>query len=292
MAELSISGKPLAVSPLKVSQAMGAALAFLGLARAMPLEHGARGCTSLSKLFFMRHFREPIALQTTAMEQLTTILGADDNVVEALHTVCTRERPEVIGLINTGLAETQGADIPSTLRVFRDAHPEFADVAIVPVSASDQGGGLEVGFAAAVEAIIDTLLPMSRPAPGRLPTVNVLASPMLTPGDIEAIREWIEAFGLRALVLPDLAASLDGHLIEAGFFRPHLWRHRPFRRGGDGVIGGDASDRAVLGPCRQRDEGSYRHRRLPLSAPDGARCLRRLYRRDADDRRRAGPRPD
>ena len=217
MAQVNLSQKPLTVSPLKVSPAMGASLAILGLDRAMPVEHGARGCTALSKLFFMRHFREPIALQTTAMEQLTTILGADDNVVEALRTVCVKERPEIIGLIATGLAETQGADIPRTLHAFRLAHPEFADIAIVPVSAPDSGGGLESGYATTVEAIIDTLVPMERPVGGRLGVVNVLASPMLTTGDIEAIREWIEAFKLKALVLPDLAASLDGHLIDAGY---------------------------------------------------------------------------
>ena len=75
MAEITSRGKALTVNPLKISQPVGASLAFLGLARAMPLEHGARGCTSFNKLFFMRHFREPIALQTTAMEQVVTILG-------------------------------------------------------------------------------------------------------------------------------------------------------------------------------------------------------------------------
>lgn len=217
MAEVTLTGKPLAISPLKVSPAMGASLALLGLDRAMPLEHGARGCTALSKLFFMRHFREPIALQTTAMEQLTTILGADENVVEALRTVCAKDRPDVIGLISTSLAETQGADLPRTLQAFRDAYPQFADVSVVPVNAPDSGGGLETGYAAALEAIIDTLVPSERAIAGRPRVVNVLASPMLTTGDIEAIREWIEAFGLQALILPDLASSLDGHLIEAGY---------------------------------------------------------------------------
>ncbi|MDR1934106.1 MAG: nitrogenase iron-molybdenum cofactor biosynthesis protein NifN, partial [Candidatus Accumulibacter sp.] len=32
-----------------------------------------------------------------------------------------------------------------------------------------------------------------------------------------AIREWVEAFGLRPVVLPDLADSLDGHLVAAEF---------------------------------------------------------------------------
>jgi nitrogenase molybdenum-iron protein NifN len=44
--------------------------------------------------------------------------------------------------------------------------------------------------------------------------INVLAGSFLTPGDIEHIKELIEAFGLRPLVLPDIADSLDGHLAE------------------------------------------------------------------------------
>jgi nitrogenase molybdenum-iron protein alpha/beta subunit len=44
--------------------------------------------------------------------------------------------------------------------------------------------------------------------------VNVLAGSMLTPGDLEHIKELIEAFGLRAVVLPDISDSLDGHLTE------------------------------------------------------------------------------
>jgi nitrogenase molybdenum-iron protein NifN len=45
--------------------------------------------------------------------------------------------------------------------------------------------------------------------------VNVLCASMLTPGDTEAIKEWIEAFGLRPVLLPDIGDSLDGHLVDA-----------------------------------------------------------------------------
>ena len=217
MAQVVLPTKAAAVSPLKVSQAMGASLAFLGLERAMPLEHGARGCTALSKLFFMRHFREPIALQTTAMEEFTTILGADDNVVEALRTICVKDQPGVIGLISTGLAETQGADVPRTLQEFRTVCPQFAHVAVVPVSAPDTPGCLETGYAIAVTAIIEALVTAAAPVACRPRQVNLLASPMLTTGDVEAVREWIEAFDLHPVVLPDLASSLDGHLIEEGY---------------------------------------------------------------------------
>jgi nitrogenase molybdenum-iron protein NifN len=217
MAEIVLPTKALAVNPLKAAQPIGASLAFLGLADAMPLEHGARGCTSFNKLFFMRHFREPIALQTTAMEQTTVVLGADASVVEALATICEKNKPAVIGLITTGLSETLGADVPRTIEAFRAGFPHHDGVAIIPVGATDTLGCLETGFALALEAIIAALVPASPSKLRRPRQVNVLASAMLTPGDVEAIKDWVAAFGLTPIVLPDIADSLDGHMIEDGF---------------------------------------------------------------------------
>src|ERR1035438_331940 len=44
--------------------------------------------------------------------------------------------------------------------------------------------------------------------------LNVLPGSHLTPGDLEELREIIEAFGLHPLFLPDLSGSLDGHIPE------------------------------------------------------------------------------
>ncbi|HMT81466.1 MAG TPA: nitrogenase iron-molybdenum cofactor biosynthesis protein NifN, partial [Azonexus sp.] len=215
MAEIVHSKKALAVNPLKVSQPIGASLAFLGLNRCLPLMHGSQGCTAFGKVFFVRHFREPIPLQTTAMDQVSSIMGADDNVIEALCTLSDKSKPDIIGLVTTGLSETQGTDIRRSVRDFRVAHPEFAHVAVVPVNTPDYVGCLESGYALAIESLIDTLVPESSCVGRRPKQVNVLASAMLTPGDIEAIKEWIEAFGLRPIVVPDIGDSLDGHLVEA-----------------------------------------------------------------------------
>lgn len=215
MAEIIQSKKALAVNPLKVSQPVGASLAFLGLARSLPLMHGSQGCTAFGKVFFVRHFREPIPLQTTAMDQVSTIMGADENIIEALRTLSDKSKPDIIGLVTTGLSETQGTDILRAVKDFRAAHPEFAHVAVVPVNTPDYVGCLESGYALAIESLIATLVPESRSAGKRPKQVNVLASAMLTPGDIEAIKEWVEAFGLRPVVVPDIGDSLDGHLVEA-----------------------------------------------------------------------------
>jgi nitrogenase molybdenum-iron protein NifN len=215
MAEIIQSKKALAVNPLKVSQPIGASLAFLGLNRSLPLMHGSQGCTAFGKVFFVRHFREPIPLQTTAMDQVSTIMGADENIIEALRTLSDKSKPDIIGLVTTGLSETQGTDILRAVKDFRAAHPEFDHVAVVPVNTPDYVGCLESGYALAIESLIETLVPESQCAGKRPKQVNVLASGMLTPGDIEAIKEWVEAFGLRPVVVPDIGDSLDGHLVEA-----------------------------------------------------------------------------
>lgn len=217
MAEIIRSTKALAVNPLKVSQPVGASLAFLGINRSLPLMHGSQGCTAFGKVFFVRHFREPIPLQTTAMDQVSTIMGADENIVEALRTLCDKSKPELIGLVTTGLSETQGTDIHRAVKEFRATYPQFDHIAVVPVNTPDYLGCLETGYALAVEASLATLVPESQSAGKRPKQVNVLASSMLTPGDIEGIKEWIESFGLRPLVIPDIGDSLDGHLTEAEF---------------------------------------------------------------------------
>jgi nitrogenase molybdenum-iron protein NifN len=217
MAEILKRTKPLAVSPLKVSQPVGASLAFLGLRRAIPMMHGSQGCTAFGKVFFVRHFREPIPLQTTAMDQMSSIMGADDNVVEGLKTICEKSQPEIIGLPTTGLSETQGSDIRRLVKRFREEHPQYSDVAVVPVNTPDYAGSLESGFALAIEAIVDCMVPETRHVGRRRRQINVLASSALTPGDVEILKDWIEAFGLRPVVLPDIGDSLDGHLVDGEF---------------------------------------------------------------------------
>jgi nitrogenase molybdenum-iron protein NifN len=215
MAEILKRSKPLAVNPLKASQPTGAALAFLGLKNCIPMLHGSQGCTAFGKVFFVRHFREPIPLQTTAMDQVSSIMSADENVIEGLRVICEKNKPDVIGLPTTGLSETQGVDIKRLVREFREQHPQFAATTVVPVNTPDFSGCLETGFALALEAIIDVMVQESALAGRRKKQVNVLCASMLTPGDTEAIKEWIEAFGLRPVLLPDIGDSLDGHLVDA-----------------------------------------------------------------------------
>ena len=228
MPEIIKRKKPLSVSPLKTSQTVGGALAFLGIARSMPLMHGSQGCTAFAKVFFVRHFREPVPLQTTAMDQVSSVMGADGNVTEALKTICEKSNPSIIGLVTTGLAETQGADIKRGVWDFRQKYPQYEKTAVVAVNTPDFSGSFESGFALAVKGIIDELVPDDKTRKGlRQRQVNVLCGANLTPGDLEFVAESIESFGLRPLMIPDLSGSLDGHLDDSP--------HNPLTTGGVSV---------------------------------------------------------
>jgi len=214
MAEILKRNKALAVNPLKASQPVGASLAFLGINRAIPMMHGSQGCTAFGKVYFVRHFREPIPLQTTAMDQVSTVMSADENVILGLKAICEKSKPALIGLPTTGLSETQGTDIKRLVKDFYAAHPEFAHIPVIPVNTPDFTGCLESGYALAVKAVLAVLAEPGNNVGKRKRQVNVLAGSFLTPGDVEHIKEMIEAFGLRPLVLPDIGDSLDGHLTE------------------------------------------------------------------------------
>ncbi|MGK7926478.1 MAG: nitrogenase iron-molybdenum cofactor biosynthesis protein NifN [Spirulina sp.] len=209
--------KSVAVNPLKLSSPLGASLAFLGLKGTVPLFHGSQGCTAFAKVILVRHFREAIPLATTAMTEVSTILGGEENIEQAILTLVEKANPEMICLLTTGLTETRGDDMQGILRTFRQKHPELDSLPIIFVSTPDYKGSLQDGYAAAIaetvavefasEGVNNTLLPGQT-------QVTILAGPSLSPGDVEEVKEMVREFGLTPLCLPDLSGSLDGHLDD------------------------------------------------------------------------------
>jgi nitrogenase molybdenum-iron protein NifN len=212
MAFVKSSTKACSINPLKMSQPLGASYAFLGMNRCMPVMHGSQGCTSFGLVLLVRHFREAIPLQTTAMTEVTSILGGFQNVEKAIINIHGRARPDLIAICSTGLTETKGDDVDAYLKIIRQGHPELAGTELVYASTPDYIGAFQDGWASAVLAMIRAL---AVPAPIKTATqVNLLPGCHLTPADIEEVREIIESFGLSAIVLPDVSGSLDGHIPD------------------------------------------------------------------------------
>ncbi|RRH94534.1 nitrogenase iron-molybdenum cofactor biosynthesis protein NifN [Mesorhizobium tamadayense] len=210
MARILPQNKAAAVNPLKSSQPLGAALAFLGIDGAMPLFHGSQGCTSFALVLFVRHFKETIPLQTTAMDEVTTILGGADNLEEAILNLKTRTQPKLIGICTTALVETRGEDSAGDIAAIKlKRAEEIAGTEIVLANTPDFSGAVEEGWAKAVTAMIEGI---TRPGErARQPKkVAILPGCHLTVADIEHLSEMVESFGLEPVILPDISGSLDG----------------------------------------------------------------------------------
>ncbi|MBV6342151.1 nitrogenase iron-molybdenum cofactor biosynthesis protein NifN, partial [Candidatus Magnetobacterium casense] len=195
------------INPLKHSMSIGAAMAMQGIDRAVPLIHGAQGCTFLAKVLLTKHFREPIALASTKLFAEDVIMGSDDNLVKAAGELAQRQQPDVIGILSSGLTEIKGDDHKATIKALQMKH---SGSLFVYVSTPDFQGGLEDGYRAAIEAVVDSLSleGCSSGTAGKL-QVNVIAGHFLTPADFTELRDMIESFGLHPIFLPDLSA-LDG----------------------------------------------------------------------------------
>ncbi|UQR64975.1 nitrogenase iron-molybdenum cofactor biosynthesis protein NifN [Bradyrhizobium sp. C-145] len=207
--------KACAVNPLKMSQPIGGAFAFMGLRGAMPLLHGSQGCTSFGLTLFVRHFKEAVPLQTTAMSEVATVLGGYENLEQAILNIYNRAKPQIIGICSTGVTETNGDDVDAYLKLIRSKHPQLAKLPLVYVSTPDFKGAFQDGWEKAVARIVEVLVEGPNANGLRDPSkVNVLPGCHLTPGDLDELRVVLEDFGLCPSFLPDLAGSLDGHIPD------------------------------------------------------------------------------
>jgi nitrogenase molybdenum-iron protein NifN len=188
---------------------MGAAMAFLGIDGALPILHGSQGCTSFALVLLVRHFKHMVPLQTTAMDQIATVVGGADFVEKALVKLKARTWPRLIGICTTAVAETRDEDVAGDIFIAKGTRPrERIDTEVVLARTPDFAGAVEEGWSKAVTAMIDEItLPGTQ---DRDPAkVVILPGSNMTVADVEHLRETVESFGLTPLILPDLSGGPD-----------------------------------------------------------------------------------
>lgn len=215
MAASVAPARSVSVNPLKSSAPLGAAMAFLGVAESIPLFHGSQGCTAFALVLMVRHYKETIPIQTTAMNEVSTILGGADHMEEALLNLKSRVKPRLIGVCTTALVETRGEDFAGDLALIRKRRAEeLAGTEVVFASTPDFTGALEEGWSKAVTAMIESLVHPIEDEPISARQVNILPGVHLTPADIDHVRALCDAFGLAPIILPDISESLAGSVPE------------------------------------------------------------------------------
>jgi len=206
-----VPAKVATVNPQKNSPALGATLAYLGVDGMLGLLHGAQGCSTFIRLQLSRHFKESVALNSTAMSEDTAIFGGWKNLKQGVVRVIEKFQPAVVGVMTSGLTETMGDDVRAALAQLRTERPDLDATPVVWASTPDYCGSLQEGYAAAVEALVTTLAEGGERIPDQ---VNLLPGAHLTPADVEELTGIVEAFGFRAITIPDTANALDGHVDD------------------------------------------------------------------------------
>ncbi|MBY3213907.1 nitrogenase iron-molybdenum cofactor biosynthesis protein NifN [Rhizobium laguerreae] len=214
MARVVSQTKSAAVNPLKSSQPLGAAFAFLGIDGAIPLLHGSQGCTSFALALLVRHFNEAIPLQTTAMNEAAIIVGGADRLEEAILSLKARTRPRLIGICTTASVEARDEDVAGDVEnIKRRRAIELVGTEVVVANTPDFDGAIEEGWSKAVTAVIEAIAQPNNHY--RNPRkIAILPGWNLTAADIEHLRETAVSFGLDPVILPDISGALDGSIPE------------------------------------------------------------------------------
>ncbi|MHB8840394.1 MAG: nitrogenase component 1 [Candidatus Aquicultor sp.] len=176
---------------------------------ALPVIHGAQGCSFLAKVLLTKHFREPISLASTKLLTEDVVMGDEETLANVVKGFADKNDPDVIAIISSGLSEVKGDDVSSVIK--NKITSSRSKPAIIHIPTVDYRGGLEDGYAKAVEGLLilagNIVFPVSEQQAKK--QVNVLAGPHLTPADFTELREIIESFDLHPIFLPDLSC-LDG----------------------------------------------------------------------------------
>ena len=143
---------------------------------------------------------EAIPLQTTAMNEVTTILGGMDNIEQALLNIHERAKPALIGICLDRPDRDQGR----RRRRLSQADPRRS---IPELGRHRARLCLDAGLRRRVPGRLGqggdarSSRQLAEPRADAIAgQVNVLPGSHLTPGDIEELREIVEAFGLQPII--------------------------------------------------------------------------------------------
>ncbi len=188
----------------KLCSPLGAALVFRGIKAAVPFLHGSQGCSTYIRRYVISHFKEPMDIASSNFNEETAVFGGKQNLRVGLRNLYAQYKPELIGIATTCLTETIGEDVGMILRELKVEEIIPANVKVVLVSTPSYKGTHMDGFHLAVKAVVEALA-----GPGEnKKQVNIFPG-FLSIEDLRHLKEILEDFNLKYVMLPDYSETLD-----------------------------------------------------------------------------------
>jgi nitrogenase molybdenum-iron protein NifN len=202
-------------NPCKVCAPLGASLAVKGVEKGMGILHGSQGCSTYIRRYMISHFKEPLDIASSSFDEASAVFGGKDNLKAAILNVDRNYSPKLITLSTTCLSETIGDDVKAYCREFSG----LTEAELIPVPTPSFAGAHLDGYYAAVHGIVKHKKRLESAGETSEKTgkkknrqkINIFPS-IYSPADIRHLKEIVSAFDLRAMVLPDYSATLDGEI--------------------------------------------------------------------------------
>ncbi len=197
------------VNPSKMCQPMGALQALMGIKNAMPLVHGSQGCSTYMRFQLTRHFKEPIDVASTSMNEKTVIYGGDFNLLKALKNITEKQSPELIAVTSSCLTETIGDDMVGIIKRFEETNVGKELPEIVPISTPSYNGSHIEGYDKAIYSLVEHLAYPSNSNN----KINIITG-HLSPYDVREVKNILNEIGCESIILTDTSENLDAPLNE------------------------------------------------------------------------------
>lgn len=198
------------VNPAKICQPMGAVQALLGIKNTMPVVHGSQGCSTYMRFQLTRHFREPIEVASTSMNEKTVIYGGEFNLMKALKNITEKQNPELIAVASSCLTETIGDDMVGIIEKFKDANAGKKLPVIIPVSTPSYNGSHVDGYDKTIKTLVEHLAYFTTPND----KINIITG-NLSPADVIEVKKILNQLKCESIILTDTSKNLDLPLSES-----------------------------------------------------------------------------
>jgi nitrogenase molybdenum-iron protein beta chain len=197
--------KALTINPAKTCQPIGAMYAALGIHGCLPHSHGSQGCCSYHRSALSRHFKEPVMAATSSFSEGSSVFGGSSNLTQAIDTIFTVYKPDVIAVHTTCLSETIGDDLTQIVSKAADDGSIPEGKHVIYCNTPSYVGTHVTGYANQVSALVKFF---ATATPKKRNVVNLVAG-WMEPSDMREIKRLAKVMEARTLMFPDMTDVLD-----------------------------------------------------------------------------------
>jgi Nitrogenase molybdenum-iron protein, alpha and beta chains len=200
-----IDRKALTINPAKTCQPIGAMFAALGIHGCLPHSHGSQGCCSYHRSTLTRHFKEPVVAATSSFSEGSSVFGGSANLLQAIETMFTVYKPEVIAVHTTCLSETIGDDLNQIVSKANEDGLVPEGKFVIYCNTPSYVGTHITGYSNQVAAMVKFF---STSTPKKKNVVNLVAG-WMEPSDMREIKRLAQVMEARTIMFPDMTGVLD-----------------------------------------------------------------------------------